>query len=100
MASRLRVLVTGARGFVGRAVPREWLRQFPHADVVPVSRRPPADDDHPGPAIDLSQADAWHEIGGPYAWIIHLAAAIPSAASAQDPNVYQGNVIPCLHLLE
>jgi nucleoside-diphosphate-sugar epimerase len=100
MASRLRVLVTGARGFVGRAVTRELLRHFPHADVVAVSRRPPSADDYPGPALDLSQGEAWRQIGGPYEWIFHLAAEIPSAGSVQDEKLYQGNVLPCLHLLE
>jgi nucleoside-diphosphate-sugar epimerase len=100
MASRLRVLITGARGFLGREVTGELLRRFPDAEAVAVSRRPPADDDHPGPALDLSRSEAWREIGGPYGWIFHLAAEIPSAGSAQDDKIYQGNVLPCLHLLE
>ena len=100
MASRVRVLVTGARGFVGRAVTGELVRRFPDADIVPVSRRPPAADDHPGPALDLSEAAAWEALGGPYEWVIHLAAEIPSGHSAQDPDIYRRNVLPCLHLLE
>jgi nucleoside-diphosphate-sugar epimerase len=100
MASRLRVLVTGARGFVGRAVTRELLRRFPDADVVAVSRRAASADDHPGPALDLSQSEGWRQIGGPYGWIFHLAAEIPSPGAAQDEKIYLGNVLPCLHLLE
>jgi len=100
MASSLRVLVTGARGFLGRAVTQELRRRFPDAEIVPVSRRPPAADDHPGPALDLSEAEAWREIGGPYGWVFHLAAEIPSAGSAQEQKIYRGNVLPCLHLLD
>lgn len=101
MPSPARVLVTGARGFIGAAVTRELLRRYPGTEVVAVSRRQPDSGDHPGPALDLTDADAWRELDGPYDWIVHLAAEIPSGGGAlDDERTYRANLLPCLHLSE
>lgn len=101
MPAPSRVLVTGARGFLGRQVSAELLRRFAGAEIVAVSRRPASADDHPGPTLDLSQAAAWRELGGYFDWVLHLAARVPSfQASATDDALYLANVLPSLHLID
>jgi len=96
-----RVLVTGARGFLGRNVVEELLRRFPGVEIVPVSRRPPSPDDHPGPVLDLCEADAWRALGGSYDWIVHLAAKIPTHRDgARDDEIVRANILPDVHLLD
>lgn len=93
MPSPARVLVTGARGFIGAAVTTELMRRFPGAEIVAVSRRRPGADDHPGPVLDLAEAGAWLELEGPYDGIVHLAAEIPSGSgTADDARTYQANL--------
>ena len=101
MPAPSRVLVTGARGFLGRQVSAELLRRFAGAEIVAVSRRPASADDHPGPTLDLSQAAAWRELGGYFDWMLHLAARVPSfQATATDDALYLANVLPSLHLID
>jgi UDP-glucose 4-epimerase len=95
------VLVTGARGFLGRNVVEEVVRRFPGVEVVPVSRRPPSPDDHPGPVLDLCEADAWRVLGGGYDWILHLAAKIPTHRDGtRDDEIVWANILPHVHLLD
>jgi nucleoside-diphosphate-sugar epimerase len=95
-----RVLVTGARGFLGRAVVEELLRRFPGLEIVPVSRRQPSPDDHPGPVLDLCDADSWRALDGGYDWILHLAALIPSHRDGvRDGEIFHANILPGVHLL-
>jgi UDP-glucose 4-epimerase len=97
-----RVLVTGARGFLGRQLVSELHHRFPAVDVVAVSRRPPHADRHPGPVLDLCKAEAWRQLDGRYDWIIHLAARIPSSGGdpLHEAALYEANVKPTLHLVE
>ena len=100
MSVPARVLVTGARGFLGRHVVAELLRRFKGTEIIAVSRRPPTADDHPGPALDLCKVAAWRELGDGYEWILHLAARIPSSNRASvDNELYEANVLPSRHLL-
>src|SRR5262249_12803103 len=100
MSAPARVLVTGARGFLGRQVVAELLRRCKGTEIVAVSRRLPASNDHPGPTLDLCTAAAWRELGGRFDWVLHLAAQIPSPAGSPDEGLYQANVLLSQNLLE
>jgi len=96
-----RILVTGARGFLGRALVGRLLERYPAATIVAISRRPPDPGDHPGPSLDLSLSQAWADIEGPFDWVFHLAARIPSRkGDVADGGIFDDNVSPCLRLLE
>lgn len=101
------VLVTGGRGFIGRAVGKLLQRTGYTAvslDVAPLPTKPLMT----GPAVenellcDLTEAASLQQvfetrhIGG----IIHLAAILPTAAQRDPVRATQVNVTGSLHLLE
>jgi UDP-glucose 4-epimerase len=98
------VLVTGGRGFIGRAVAK--LLQRTGYSVVSLDVAAPADVRDPESVrdvmCDVSNADQLQRvfeterIGG----IIHLAAILPTAAQREPLRATQVNVDGSVHLLE
>lgn len=74
------VVVTGAAGLVGRAVCS--VLKGSGVDILPIVR--PGSDPRSGMLCDLAQPDAFGELEGPVAAIVHLAAAVPMAAEFPD----------------
>jgi nucleoside-diphosphate-sugar epimerase len=73
-----RILITGARGFLGRAVYAQARKAFPDAEIVAVGRKPPRHPlDPPGPVCDLTQKSAWLSLGNAFDVIYHIAATLP-----------------------
>src|SRR5690606_29184285 len=82
-ARRVRVLVTGASGFVGRAVTAA-LSRAGH-DVVPLSRRPKQ---AAGPVADIRDQAAVHTEVADVDAVCHLAAVTRPRMSASNPAEY------------
>jgi len=105
-AKKIRTLVTGCSGFIGRQVCRELLS---HGRVVwGVSRRP-VDEHHADSAftprqVDLLDQSALSQAVDEFApqQIIHLAAHIPIAHDAEEDDwrTFRANVRATVHLLE
>jgi nucleoside-diphosphate-sugar epimerase len=74
------VVVTGAAGLVGKAVCS--VLEGNGVDVLPIIR--PGSDPRLGMLCDLTQPDAFEQLEGPVAAIVHLAAAVPMAAEFPD----------------
>lgn len=74
------VVVTGAAGLVGKAVCS--VLKDNGVDVLPIVR--PGSDSRTGMIFDLTQPDAFGQLEGPVAAIVHLAAAVPMAAEFPD----------------
>ena len=90
-----RVLVTGARGFLGRAVVRAARRGFSDADIDTLGGRRDQD------GGDLMLPDTWRRLNGGYDLVFHLAAAIPREISGpDDKTAYAINVAMAERLLE
>jgi UDP-glucose 4-epimerase len=83
------VLVTGASGFLGRAICRE-LRRL-EARCVALARHPADDPDERSPAVtlDLSSAEGWDRLDacGRVDAIVHCAAILPGAAPEREALV-------------
>ncbi|KAA0676210.1 NAD(P)-dependent oxidoreductase [Roseomonas genomospecies 6] len=76
-----RILVTGAGGFLGRAVLRLARTHWPSAEVVAVGHRTlPAGG--PAIAVDLTAPEAQVTLSGRWDLIVHVAANIPTGAGA------------------
>ncbi|MGD1079107.1 MAG: NAD-dependent epimerase/dehydratase family protein [Candidatus Sulfotelmatobacter sp.] len=96
------VLVTGGRGFIGRAVVK--LLQRLGYGVVSLDARPPTSSPASRREVECDLADARQlqrvfeieQIGG----IIHLAAILPTAAQREPVRATRVNVDGSLHLLE
>src|SRR6266496_779361 len=96
------VLVTGGRGFIGRAVGKLLQREGYNVvslDAVPLKTGAAVESEL---LCDLSDSERLHRvfktrhIGG----IIHLAAILPTAAQHDPVRATQVNVTGSLHLLE
>lgn len=74
------VVVTGAAGLVGKAVCS--VLKDNGVDVLPIVRS--GSDSRSGMIFDLTQPDAFGQLDGPVAAIVHLAAAVPMAAEFPD----------------
>jgi UDP-glucuronate 4-epimerase len=96
------VLVTGGRGFIGRAVVK--LLQRSGYAVVSLDVRPPTSSPTGHAEVECDLADASQlqrvfeieQIGA----IIHLAAILPTSARREPAQATQVNVDGSLHLLE
>jgi UDP-glucose 4-epimerase len=95
------VLLTGARGFLGRAVTLEFLRR--KWDVIALNRTPWPDSP---PGVAVVTADLRHPLpAGLLPWgqldaMVHLAAAGVKAADRDWFGGLSGNVLGTTHLLE
>src|ERR1700693_1700728 len=96
------VLVTGGRGFIGRAVAK--LLQRAGYGVVSLDASLPTSSSPERREVECDLADAsqlqrvfeMEQIGG----IIHLAAVLPTAAAREPAQATQVNIQGSLHLLE
>src|SRR6187397_1345450 len=99
----MRIVVTGAGGFVGAAVARR-LAASRRADAVVLTDRvaPPAPDDprFSSTAADLTQPGAVRELVADADAIIHLASVPGGAAEADYEASRQVNLDASLALLE
>jgi UDP-glucose 4-epimerase len=83
-----RILITGSRGFLGRAVYWQARQAFPEAEIVAVGRKPPRHPlDPPGPVGDLTQKDAWLSLGDSFDVIYHIAGTLPIKGHAVLDNI-------------
>ena len=96
------VLVTGRRGFIGRAVVK--LLQRSDIPVISLDRNPAvaASDGEHEVQCDLSDAGQLHEVFARerITGVIHLAAILPTAAQRNPFLATQVNVLGSLNLLE
>ena len=103
------VLVTGATGFIGRALIRKLIKQR-NIQALALARRPttvPLDAEDAGKlrfvSCDLTDAEAVSQLAtalGEVNFVIHLAAQTPkSRLEANDPNLLQSNVVSTLNLV-
>jgi UDP-glucose 4-epimerase len=100
------VLVTGGRGFVGRAVVKLLLREG--CGVISLDRSEPSTADHANHEIycDVTNAEHLRALiearidGEKIRGIIHLAAILPTAAQHNPAQATRVNVNGGFHLLE
>ncbi len=106
----MRVLITGAAGFFGRALVRAFARGGEHvvaADILPPDEFLPRSDT-PGDMVDyvvldVGDPDAWStDVTGPVDGIVHAAALTPSIQQTrEDPAaLVRVNLTGTLHALE
>lgn len=86
-----RILITGARGMLGREVARMAMESHSGAETVCVGRRPAVGDQPPGPVLDLARAGDWNALAGDFDTIFHLAAEIPKSEGEQRNLRYLRN---------
>jgi len=97
---RGKILVTGGRGFLGRALASELTLNGGGREVVVVDLFPPGPNDMDGPSLDLCQADTWRALGNDFQWVFHLAAAIPPLGTKPaDINSFRANLAMAENLL-
>ena len=98
------VLITGGRGFIGRAVMKLLLR--PGYRVVSLDVSPPsAARDHESARdvmCDISDADELRRVfeAEPIGGIVHLAAILPTVAQREPRRATEVNIGGSIHLLE
>jgi len=107
----LRTLITGAAGFVGRHLAREFAKrpgeELHGSDYAPLGASDPDEDlraklksYRPVDVTDSGQVAAWVRESRPDR-IVHLAAQSSGAESIRNPAVtYRVNAVGTLHLLE
>jgi UDP-glucose 4-epimerase len=94
------ILVTGARGLLGRNLFARLSELFPNARLCAVGLTPPRRADDPtGPVLDLSEADSWSLLPGPFDWVFHLAAKLP-CPEFSGPDLFRANISMALACLE
>jgi UDP-glucose 4-epimerase len=105
-ASNSTVLVTGGRGFIGRAVVKLLQRtgyRVVSLDILPAASAAGHDQESDQQIVcDVSDAVRLDEIfeSTRFAGIIHLAAILPTAAGRDPLRATQVNIDGSLHLLE
>jgi nucleoside-diphosphate-sugar epimerase len=98
-------LVTGARGFVGRAVVKLLQREGYRVVALDTSATAAAGDDRESAGnieCDINDADELRRVfrATPIRGIIHLAAILPTAAQREPLRATEVNVTGSVHLLE
>jgi nucleoside-diphosphate-sugar epimerase len=89
-----RILLTGARGFLGRAVYWQAKKAFPEAEIIAVGRKPPQHPlDPPGPVGDLTQKDTWLSLGEAFDVIYHVAGTLPIRGHAVLNNIVMADCL-------
>ena len=95
-----RILITGARGFLGRALYAEVKSAFPEASLVAVGRKPPRHPlDPPGPVCDLTKKRSWLSLGESFDTIYHLAGTLPIKGRSVLSNIAMADCLyeACKH---
>jgi len=100
------VLLTGGRGFIGRAAAKLLLRagyRVVSLDLAPAVDSVEDDGESVGDVVcDISNADQLQSVfeAEPIGGIIHLAAILPTAAQRDPLRATQVNVVGSINLLE
>lgn len=88
------ILITGARGFLGRALYAQVKREFPNAEIVAVGRKPQLHPfDPPGPICDLTKKHAWLSLGESFDTIYHLAGTLPIKGRSVLNNIIMADYL-------
>lgn len=80
-----RILVTGARGFLGCHLTELLGNHYQTTEISAVSRRSAGPDCLSGPALDLTNMASWETLGEGFDTIFHLAAHVPRGGGDADP---------------
>jgi len=99
------MLVTGARGFIGRAVVKLLQRENYRVIALDTSAASPVGDDRESASnvmCDISDAEELRRVfeAEAVSGIIHLAAILPTAAQKEPLRATRVNVDGSVHLLE
>jgi UDP-glucose 4-epimerase len=95
-----RILLTGARGFLGRTLYAQAQGAFPEAEIVAAGKRPPQHPfDPPGPVCDLTKKRSWLSLGDSFEVIYHLAGTLPKKGRSVLSNITMADCLyeACKH---
>lgn len=95
-----RILITGARGFLGRTIYWQARSAFPNSEIVAVGRKPPRHPFDPaGPICDLTKKSSWLSLGDSFDIVYHIAGILPNRSNTAISNIVMANYLfeACKH---